>query len=144
LGAKDQQEVKSSQTNKRPKVKAVPVVYTVSQTDRPPLFSTECLTAQDAQKCSNEALEDWMRKNVKYPEADLEEGDDGLTYVTFVINQKGQISTVQRVVSKQESCEGCGQAALDAVTTMPQWTPAMLNGKPVSVRVTLPVRFRVL
>ncbi|MBI1223755.1 MAG: hypothetical protein GC192_00845 [Bacteroidetes bacterium] len=138
---------KSADRKKAPaklKVKDMPVIYTVSQTDRPPLFTNDCLTAKDPQKCSNRALADWVKKNVKYPEADLAEGSDGLEYVTFVINKEGQVTSINRVESKQEACDGCSKAVLDAVLDMPDWQPAMLGGNPVNVVVTLPVRFKVL
>lgn len=141
---------KTTPTNKKPstpaklKVKETPVIYTISQTDRPPLFTAECLTAANPQQCSNKALADWTEKSVKYPEADLAEGSDGLEYVTFVINKKGQVTSINRLDSKQEACEGCSKAVLDAVLDMPDWQPAMLGGAPVDVMVTLPVRFKVL
>jgi outer membrane biosynthesis protein TonB len=141
---KNAQKVKSSENKNAPKAKARPVVYSVSQTDRPPLFSKDCLTAEDPEKCSNEALKAWVRDHVEYPEQELQTGTDGLEYVTFIINQEGRISSVRRVESKMESCEGCSQAALSAVLKMPDWEPARLDGKPVSVVVTLPVRFRAL
>lgn len=141
---KDGKKVKSTGEKKAPSVKARPVIYTVTQTDRPPLFSKDCLTADDPEKCSNEALKAWVKEHVKYPEKELQTGTDGLEHVTFIINQHGRISSVRRVESKQESCEGCGQAALNAVLEMPEWEPARVDGKPVSVIVTLPVRFRAL
>ena len=136
--------------NKKPvappklKVKDMPVIYTISQTERPPLFTAECLTAKNPQRCSNNALAAWAEKSVKYPEADLADGSDGLEYVTFVINKKGQVTAINRVETKKEACEGCSKAVLDAVLDMPDWQPAMLGGNPVNVVVTLPVRFRVL
>lgn len=126
------------------KVKDTPPIYTISQTDRPPLFTTDCLTAKDPQKCSNKALADWAKNSVKYPDADLADGSDGLEYVTFVINSKGEVTSINRVESKKEACMGCSKAVLDAVLDMPNWQPAMLGGKPVNVVVTLPVRFKVL
>ena len=138
---------KASESKKTPpklKVNSSPVVYTVTQTDRPPLFSAECMTAKNPQRCSNNALEDWAKKSVKYPAADLAEGSDGLEYVTFVINKNGKVSSINRVESKKEACEGCSKAVIDAVLAMPDWQPAMLGGNPVNVVVTLPVRFRAL
>ena len=140
----DPKKVSSSKKGNVPHVKATPVVYSISQTDSPPLFSKECLTAKNPEKCSNQALKEWIRENITYPKADLKEGHDGLEHITFVINQRGKISTIQELDTKMEACEGCGVAALNAVTSMPDWVPAKLNGKPVSVVVTLPIRFLAL
>ncbi|MBK9012979.1 MAG: energy transducer TonB [Saprospiraceae bacterium] len=137
-------DAKKASTPPKLKVKDTPVIYTISQTERPPLFSAECLTAKNPQRCSNNALAAWAEKSVKYPEADLAEGSDGLEYVTFVINKRGEVTAINRVETKQEACEGCSKAVLDAVLDMPDWQPAMLGGNPVNVVVTLPVRFKVL
>lgn len=137
-------KAKAKATPAKVKVMDMPVIYTVSQTDRPPLFTTECATANDPQKCSSKALAKWARDAVKYPEADLADGSDGLEYVTFVINQNGKVSSINRLETKAEACEGCSKAVLDAVLEMPDWQPAMKDGKPVNVMVTLPVRFRTL
>jgi hypothetical protein len=77
-------------------------------------------------------------------EADLADGSDGLEYVTFVITKEGKVSTINRVDSKKEACEGCSKAVITAILDMPDWQPAMLGGNPVNVVVTLPVRFRVI
>ncbi len=126
------------------RVSANPVIYTVSQTDRPPLFSADCLTAKNPQRCSNTALADWAKTSIKYPEADLADGSDGLEYVTFVINKKGEVTSINRVDTKKEACAGCSKAVIAAILDMPDWQPAMLGGQPVNVVVTLPVRFRTL
>jgi len=137
-------KTKKPTTPAKLKVLETPVIYTISQTDRPPLFTAECLTAKNPQKCSNSALAAWAEKSVKYPTADLADGSDGLEYVTFVINRKGQVTSINRVDTKKEACDGCSKAVLDAVLDMPDWQPAMLGGNPVNVVVTLPVRFRVI
>ena len=143
-GSKVKKTPESKTTPSKLKVKSTPVVYTVSQTDRPPLFSQDCLTAKNPQRCSNNALATWAKNSVKYPEADLAEGSDGLEYVTFIINKEGKVSSINRVESKKEACEGCSHAVLTAMLDMPDWQPAMLGGRPVNVVLTLPVRFRVL
>lgn len=153
-GEADEPDVPKPTGKKAPKAKKAtppklkeedsPVIYTVSQTDRPPLFSADCLTAKNPVRCSNLALADWARKSVKYPESDLADGSDGLEYVTFVITKYGKVSAINRADSKKEACEGCSNAVITAMLDMPDWQPAMLGGNPVNVVVTLPVRFRVI
>ena len=141
---KPQKGAEVKKTPAKLKVKDIPVIYTVSQTDRPPLFTSDCINAKNPQKCSNKALAEWAHDAVKYPEADLADGSDGLEYVTFVINQKGKVSSISRVDTKKEACEGCSDAVLMAVLGMPDWQPALLGGNPVNVVVTLPIRFKVI
>lgn len=137
-------EAKLNKTKKLPQVKAEPVVYTISQTDRPPLFSAECLNSEDPAKCSGKAMSQWMKKYIEYPEKALDNEQESVQYVTFVINQKGSISSITDVDSNGKPCDGCSSAAVGAVADMPDWQPALRDGKPVSVVVTLPVRFKML
>jgi hypothetical protein len=127
-----------------PKVKAEPVIYDVSQTDRPPLFSSKCATDSNPTTCSKNELKKWVREYIEYPENAQVQNQEGVQYVTFVINQKGVISTITDVDSKGQPCDGCSSAAVKAVAQMPDWQPAMKDGKPVSVVVTLPIRFKML
>lgn len=80
----------------------------------------------------------FIRKNLKYPPAALRNGLEGLVVVQFVVNKEGQISDVQ-VVKKLGG--GTDEEAMRVVKMMPAFTPAKQNGRPVSFRYTLPVRF---
>lgn len=80
----------------------------------------------------------FIKKNLKYPPAALRNGLEGLVVVQFVVNKEGQISDVQ-VVKKLGG--GTDEEAMRVVKMMPAFTPAKQNGRPVSFRFTLPVRF---
>ena len=80
----------------------------------------------------------FIKKNLKYPPAALRNGLEGLVVVQFVVNKEGQISDVQ-VVKKLGG--GTDEEAMRVVKMMPAFSPAKQNGRPVSFRYTLPVRF---
>jgi protein TonB len=80
----------------------------------------------------------FIKKNLKYPPAALRNGLEGLVVVQFVVNKEGQISDVQ-VVKKLGG--GTDEEAMRVVKMMPAFAPAKQNGRPVSFRFTLPVRF---
>lgn len=80
----------------------------------------------------------FIKKNLKYPPAALRNGLEGLVVVQFVVNKEGQISDVQ-VVKKLGG--GTDEEAMRVVKMMPAFAPAKQNGRPVSFRYTLPVRF---
>jgi protein TonB len=83
-------------------------------------------------------LNKFIKKNLKYPPAALRNGLEGLVVVQFVVNREGEISDVQ-VVKKLGG--GTDEEAMRVVKMMPKFAPAKQNGRPVSFRYTLPVRF---
>ncbi len=110
--------------------------------NRPPLFDNACLTAENPEDCSNDAVQAWMREHLDYPSPALEEGHDGYEYATFTVRPNGQVfwSDIE-VKSKDKPCDGCKQAVKAAIAQMPDWLPALRNGKAVSSEVALPVKF---
>lgn len=76
---------------------------------------------------------------VKYPEEALENGIQGVVYVTFVVERDGEITNVKML---RGIGGGCDEEALRVLRSMPKWTPGMQDGKAVRVRYNLPFRFR--
>ncbi len=118
--------------------------YTLPEVDRLPLFSEACLGEKDQEDCLNDAIRDYFRKNINYPDAAEQKRQNGTYYVTFVVDKNGKIGKDFKVTTKKDPCEGCAKAAVDAVANMPQWVPAIKDGKPVKVELTLPVKFQYL
>ncbi|MBL6447904.1 TonB family protein [Fulvivirga sp. 29W222] len=73
-----------------------------------------------------------------YPPEALEKKVTGKVFVQFVINPDGTTSevTVVRGIGG-----GCDEAAQYAVSKMPDWSPGYQWGKPVPVRMILPITF---
>jgi len=86
-------------------------------------------------------LQRFIARNVVYPNVALETGIEGVVVVQFVVDTKGAIKDP---VVVRDIGGGCGQAAIDVVRKMPLWEPGEQNGRPVSVRYTLPVRFKMM
>ncbi len=87
-----------------------------------------------------EAMGQFFSKTVKYPKVALENGVQGTVYVEFVVDPTGKVtkpSIVQSVSSELDA------EALRVVGLMPKWTPGEQDGKAVSVRMTLPVKFKL-
>ena len=84
------------------------------------------------------ALQKYFGKNIKYPPVALRNGVEGLVILQFVVNKEGEVSDIQ-VVKKLGS--GTDEEAIRVAKTLPKFTPAKQNGRPVSFRYTLPVRF---
>jgi protein TonB len=88
-----------------------------------------------------EAMQLFIAKNIVYPESAMNAGIQGTVIVQFVVDREGRISNP---VVVRDIGGGCGKAAIDVILKMPKWVPGEQNGIPVSVRCTLPVRFRLV
>lgn len=82
----------------------------------------------------------WLAKNLKYPPACYEEGIQGRVMATFVVNKDGSIVDVGILRSPDERLS---TEAKRVISAMPKWKPGKQRGKPVRVKYTLPVTFRL-
>lgn len=84
------------------------------------------------------ALEDYIRTNVKYPDAAHEQGLRGKVYVQFIVEKDGSLSDIQVRMGRHQILN---DEALRVVKAMPNWKPGSNRGKIVRVRYTLPIMF---
>jgi periplasmic protein TonB len=77
----------------------------------------------------------------KYPTDALKRGQEGMVFVRTVVNRKGRTEDVAIVPGKGLAPD-LDQAALEAIR---QWTfvPAKKKGKPVTISIVIPVKFRL-
>ena len=87
-----------------------------------------------------QALLDYLRKNIKYPQICRENNIQGRVLVSFVVNKDGAIVDPQVVKSVNPSLD---KEALRVISGMPNWKPGSQRGKPVRVKYTVPVNFRL-
>ena len=86
------------------------------------------------------ALMKYLSEKIKYPTISQENGVQGRVIVQFVVNKDGSIvdARVARGVDPYLDKE-----ALRVVSGMPKWNPGMQRNKPVRVKYTVPVMFRL-
>ncbi|NDP21677.1 MAG: energy transducer TonB [Paludibacter sp.] len=82
----------------------------------------------------------FLINNIKYPVIAQENGIQGKVVVQCVITSLGKIKNVTVLKSVDSYLDF---EAMRVTSLMPDWTPAKLNGKPVNVKYTLPVSFRL-
>ena len=82
----------------------------------------------------------FIGKNIKYPTIAQENGTQGRVIVQFVVNRDGSIVDAKVVRSVDPYLD---KEALRVINTMPKWKPGMQRGKPVRVKFTVPVMFRL-
>ncbi len=88
----------------------------------------------------NQALMEYLSKNVKYPVVAQENGVQGRVVVSFVVERDGSITDVKVVKSVDPSLD---REASRLVSGMPKWIPGKQNGSAVRVKYNVPVTFRL-
>jgi protein TonB len=82
----------------------------------------------------------YLQKNLNYPPVARENGIEGRVVLQFVVGTDGKISQIE--VLKKLGW-GLEEEAVRVVKTMPAWRPGKQNGKPVFVKFTLPIVFKL-
>jgi TonB family protein len=82
----------------------------------------------------------YINDAVVYPKQAMDSNIQGVVYISFIVEKNGTVTNVKvyRGIKRIIDSE-----ALRVVSLMPKWSPGSLNGKPVRVENTLPVRFDI-
>lgn len=86
------------------------------------------------------ALMEYLKENVKYPQTAQDRGVQGRVIVGFIVEKDGSIIDAYVMKSIDPQLDG---EALRVVRNMPKWEPGTMHGKPVRVRYSIPVVFRL-
>jgi TonB family protein len=81
-----------------------------------------------------------IQKNVRYPELARKAGIDGTTILQVIINKLG-VATDPEIL-RSSGNESLDSAAVNAAI-MTEWIPAQIKGEPVSVKISIPIVFRL-
>ncbi len=87
-----------------------------------------------------EALIKFLSSNLHFPNSAQQKGISGVVYVSFVISSKGEVTDIQLAKGIDADCD---KEALRVIGKMPNWKPGKQNGRNVSVRYSLPLRFAI-
>lgn len=87
----------------------------------------------------NELLK-YLAKSIKYPVIAQENGIQGRVICAFVVNRDGSIVDAEVLRGVDPSLD---KEALRVINAMPKWKPGKQRGKPVRVKYTVPVTFRL-
>ena len=88
------------------------------------------------------AIREFIQKNTVYPELAKEIGKEGTVYISFIIDEKGQIES-SKVLKGIGG--GCDEEASRVVNKLPKFKKPGKNalGKPVKVVFNIPIAFRL-
>ncbi len=87
------------------------------------------------------ALMKYLGDNIKYPRMAREMGSQGRVFLRFIVGKDGSIANVE--VIKSSGDKSLDDEAVRVVQAMPKWQPGKQAGRPVNVKYTLPVNFKL-
>jgi len=82
----------------------------------------------------------WLNRRIVYPQLAINNRIEGRVFVSFVVERDGSITDVQIARGIDPSLN---REALRVVNQMPNWIPGKQNDRPVRVRFTMPIHFRL-
>lgn len=86
------------------------------------------------------ALYKFIGQEMSYPEEARRMGIQGKVYVQFIVNKDGSVDAVNAFKAIGGGCE---EEAVRVVKSLPNFSPGMQDGKPVYVRMILPMTFKL-
>ena len=88
----------------------------------------------------DQAMMDFVAKNVQYPQEARDNEISGRVLVSFIVEKDGSIADVKVV---KGIGGGCDEEAVRVVKAMPKWKPGKDKGKPVRVSYMMPFTFKL-
>jgi len=95
---------------------------------------------QPAPKGGMSAFYEYVGKKLKYPAQARRMGIEGKVYVEFVVDKDGSITNVRAM---KGIGAGCDEEAIRVIQASPKWKPGKQRGRPVKVRMILPITFKL-
>jgi protein TonB len=86
------------------------------------------------------AFYDYVSKNIKYPASARRMGVEGKVFLLFIIDTDGSITNVEVIKGIHPDCDA---EAVRVVSSAPKWVPGKQRGRPVKVRMRLPITFKL-
>ena len=88
-----------------------------------------------------QAMYKFLGENVKYPVIAQENGIQGRVICQFTVNKDGSLVDIEVVRSGGDP--SLDKEAVRVIKSMPKWNPGKQRGKPVRVKYTIPVNFKL-
>lgn len=82
----------------------------------------------------------FFNDNLVYPQSATSQYVEGLVVVEFTVGRNGAIQSVEVVQSLTPDCD---QEAIRLVRAMPNWTPAVRQGRLKAARIRMPILFQM-
>ncbi len=116
----------------------------VDEMPRFPGCEVGVMTRVERKKCAEDNMLRFIYGNITYPDSARIEGIEGRVVLQFVIDESGLVTDPKIL---KDIGYGCGDEALRVINILKDqkvvWKPGKKAGKPVKVKYTLPVSFKL-
>jgi len=82
----------------------------------------------------------YVGENMRYPTLARSTGVEGRVYISFIVDEEGNVRNVKVV---KGIGAGCDAEAQRVIVNAPAFTPGLKDGEPVAVRIVLPIIFKL-
>ena len=86
------------------------------------------------------AFNQFLRKNLKYPSQARRMGIEGKVFLQFVVDKDGSLNDIKVI---RGIGAGCDEEAMRVLKKHPKWSPGEQRGRPVRVRMIIPIFFKL-
>lgn len=105
----------------------------------PYYVQTDTITGETKEIPFKNFLDQWVIKNLRYPQEAVEKKIQGRVIVALRIDKKGILS-IKEIIGRNPLLE---EEACRIFDGFPQLSPALLRGKPVNILYNYPIVFRI-
>lgn len=91
-------------------------------------------------KCTEAAVEVFIRENMQYPAFAFKNGVEGTCVVSCIVEKDGSLTNFKLI--RNVGAE-TGEEALRVIQSLPNFQPGKQRGETVRVQMNFPVRFRI-
>jgi len=126
----------------------IPVKFALQESDKTEQVKPENVTdeiffiVEDMPSFQGKGLNgfrnEWVMKNLEYPEEAAKKGIQGDVYVQFVVDKNGDVTNVKLMRGADPLLN---EEALRVVKSSPKWMPGKQGGQVVNVAFTFPIKF---
>lgn len=88
-----------------------------------------------------DAFYQYVSQNLEYPRAARQMNVTGRVFIQFVVDKTGNLTEMQVV---KGIGFGCDEEALRVLQKAPKWKPGKQRGRPVRVKMTIPIFFKII
>jgi TonB family protein len=86
--------------------------------------------------------QNYLKKHLKYPQWEKENGIQGKVFAMFEIDKNGKIKNIS-ILRSVEGSKNFDKEVIRVLENMPNWIPAERNGEKVESRMALPFEFKL-
>jgi protein TonB len=86
------------------------------------------------------AFYDYVANNLKYPAEARRSNIEGRVFIEFVVEKDGSLTDIKIL---KGIGGGCDQEAIRIIQNAPKWIPGKQRGRPVRVKMILPIYFKL-